>query len=162
MAENTVFEVQMWNRMSRIERELHLWRLGGCLTLTLAAVVLMGAMAAPSAKELRAHTLRIVDQDGKDRIVLTAEPKVADMTFLDPSGKSRLTLDIADDHKPVLSFFESGKESRFTIGLEDGTPVLNHFDQAGRKRVSFSFPANFAPVIHILDENEKLIRVRRP
>jgi hypothetical protein len=162
MAERTAFENQMRDRMGQIERELRLWRLGGVLTLTLAVVVLAGAMAAPPAKELRAHTLRIVDQEGNDRIVLTAEPKVPDMIFFDPSGKSRLTLDIADDHKPVLSFFESGRETRTTIGLEDGTPMLNHFDHAGRKRVTFSIPANFAPVIRIMDENQQLLLERHP
>jgi hypothetical protein len=158
MVERTVFEQQMRDRMGRIERELRLWRLGGLLTLMLAAVVIAGAMADPAApaKELRVQTLRIVDQQGKDRIVLTAEPKVPDMVFFDPSGKSRLTLDIADDHKPVLSFFEAGKESRLTIGLEEGAPVLNLYDRAGKKRVTFSVPMNGSPVIRILDENEKL------
>jgi hypothetical protein len=162
MVEHTVFEMQMRDRMSRIERQLRFWRLGGFLTLILAAVVVASAMSAPPAKELRVQTLRIVDQEGKDRIIMTAEPKVPDMVFFDPSGKSRLTLDIADDHKPVVSFIESGKESRFTIGFEEGIPVLNYFDQAGRKRVAFSIPANFAPMIHILDENQQLIRVRHP
>jgi hypothetical protein len=156
MVEHTESERETLDRLGRVERELRLWRLGGILTLSLAAVVVAGATAEPSAKELRVQTLRIVDREGKDRIVLTAEPKIPDMTFLDPAGKSRLTLDIADDHKPVLAFSESGKESRLTLGLEEGTPMLNLFDQAGKKRVAFGIPKAGGSLIRLLDANEKL------
>jgi hypothetical protein len=100
-----------------------------------------------------------VDDAGKDRIVLTAEPNIPDMTFFDPSGKSRLTLDIAKDRRPILLFAdESGKEaSRLTLGLEDeGHPALLLYDGAGRKRVMFGIPKQGGPVIRVLDENEKL------
>jgi hypothetical protein len=159
--EHASFENEVRGRLSRMERELRHWRLGGVLTLSLAAVVLAGATADPPAKELRVTTLRVVDREGKDRLVLTAEPKVPDMTFLDPSGKSRLTLDIADDHKPVLTFSESGEESRLTLGLEEGRPMLTLYDQAGKKRVTFGLPKAGGPIIRILDENEKL-RTRLP
>ncbi len=156
MTEHTAFENEMRGRLSRMERELRRWRLGGTLLLTLTAVVVAGAMAAPAVQEMRVTTLRIVDQQGKDRIVLTAEPKIPDMIFFDPAGKSRLTLDIAEDHKPVLSFSESGKESRLTIGLEEGTPMLNLYDQAGKKRVAFGIPKVGGGIIRILDANEQL------
>src|SRR5689334_6064183 len=97
-------------RLDLMERELRRWRCGAGVVLTLAAVVVAAAMAEPAARELRVQTLRIVDQEGKDRIILTAETKIPDMTFLDPEGKSRLTLDIAEDHKPVLQFAEAGEE----------------------------------------------------
>ena len=103
MADHTAFENEMRDRLNRMERELRYWRLGGILTLSLATVVVAAAMDDPPAKELRVETLRIVERNGKERIVLTAVPGVPDMTFLDPAGESRLTLDIADDHKPVLS-----------------------------------------------------------
>jgi hypothetical protein len=105
MTERTPFEGEardLRDRLSRMERELRSWRLGGVIALSLATVVIAGAPAEPPAKELRVTTLRIVDREGKNRIVLTAEPKIPDMTFLDPAGKSRLTLDIAADSKPVL------------------------------------------------------------
>jgi hypothetical protein len=156
MTEHTAFENEMRGRLGRMERELRCWRLGGTLVLTLTAVVVAGAMAAPPVQEMSVTTLRIVDQQGKDRIVLTADPKVPDMIFLDPAGKSRLTLDIAADHKPVLSFSESGKESRLTIGLEEGTPMLNLYDQAGKKRVAFGIPRAGGAVLRVLDANEQL------
>src|SRR5438128_1182182 len=72
MADYTAFENETRDRLNRMERELRYWRLGGILTLALAVVVVAGAMAQPPAKELRVETLRIVQVDGKDRIVLTA------------------------------------------------------------------------------------------
>jgi len=158
MTEHTGFENEARIRLDRMERELRRWRIGGTFALALTAVAVAGAMSAPADKdkELRVTTLRIVDRDGKDRMVLTAEPKVPDMTFLDPAGKGRLTLDIAEDRKPVLSFSESGNESRLTLGIEEGAPVLNLYDQAGKKRVTFGIPKDRGALIRVLDENERL------
>jgi hypothetical protein len=154
------FEREMKTRLDRLERQLRRWRLGAA---ALAAVVAVGA-TAPAVKDLSVKTLRIIDDAGRERIVLTAEPSKPDMTFFDPSGKSRLTLDIAKDRRPMLLFAdESGKESnRLTLGLEDeGHPGLILYDGAGRKRVAFGIPKEGGPVIRVLDENEKL-RMRFP
>lgn len=163
MAENLAFESETRERLGRMERELRRWRLGTLAALSLAGVLALGGMAAPAAKELRVQTLRIVDKDGKDRMVMTAEPGIPDMTFLDPSGKSRLTLDIADDRRPVLLFSESGKESgRLTLGLEEeGVPMLQLYDDSGKKRITFGVPKNGGPVLRVLDKDEKL-QIRFP
>jgi hypothetical protein len=156
MTERTSFENETRDRLGRMEQELRCWRIGGVFFLSLAILVAAVAMSDPPAKELSVQSLRVVDQEGKERIVLTADPKVPDMIFYDPAGKSRLMLDIADDHKPVLSFAEAGSESRLTLGLEDGTPMLNLFDQAGKKRVAFGIPKAGGPVIRVMDANERL------
>jgi hypothetical protein len=109
MAVQTGFENEVRDRLSRLERELRYWRLAGILTLSLATVVVAAAMDDPPPKELRAETIKIVEHNGKERIILTAVPGIPDMTFLDPAGESRLTLDIADDHKPVLSVSDLAK-----------------------------------------------------
>jgi hypothetical protein len=116
-----------------------------------------GAQADPTTKELCVQTLRIVDREGKERIVLTAEPKDPDLSFLDPAGKSRLTLDIADDHKPVLQFSEAGEEKgRLTMGIEDGAPMLQIYDRTGTKRLMFGVPKAGGPALRILDENGRM------
>lgn len=164
MAPVTAFETEMRARIDRMERQLKRWRRGALAALGLALVVIAGAMAAPPVKELSVRTLRVVDDTGKDRIVLTANPEEADLTFFDPSGKSRLTLDVAKDRRPVLYFSdETNKESnRLTLGLEDeGHPALMLYDGNGKKRVSFGIPKEGGPVIRVLDENEKL-RMRFP
>jgi hypothetical protein len=157
VGEQPAFEQETRDRLYRMERELRRWRLAGGLTVALAVVTAACAMAPPPAKELSVRTLRVVDPGGKDRIVLTAEPGVPDMIFFDPAGKSRLTLDIADDEKPVLVLSESSKaKSRMTLGLEGGAPMLQFYDGAGKKRVSFGVPKEGGPVIRILDANERL------
>jgi hypothetical protein len=136
MAVQTAFESEVCERLSRMERELRYWRLGGVLTLSVMTVIVSAAMDEPPLKELRAETLKIVERNGKERIVLTAVPGVPDMTFLDPSGESRLTLDIADDHKPVLSVSDLAKgKGRLVLGIEDGSPTLHLFDRDGKRRV---------------------------
>jgi hypothetical protein len=163
MAEIPAFEQETRERLRRMERELRCWRFGVLFGLSAVAVLVAGGMADPPAKELSVRTLRLVDQEGKDRIVLTAERGIPDMTFLDPSGKSRLTLDIADDQRPVLLISESGRESgRLTLGLEEeGVPMLQLYDGTGKKRITFGVPKNGGPVLRVLDKDEKL-QIRFP
>lgn len=141
MAVQTAFDDQTQERLERIERELHYWRFGGLFTVAAAAIVAFTAMADPPAKELRVETLRVVQRDGKDRLVLSAIPEIPDMTFFDPMGKARLTLDIAKDKEPELAIAESGNEKgRLAIGIDNGTPVLRLYDRAGKLRVSMGVP----------------------
>jgi hypothetical protein len=51
---------------------------GPAVSLTVL-VVAAGALAEP-AKRLRVQTLKLVDREGKERIVLTAEEGIPDMT----------------------------------------------------------------------------------
>ena len=149
-------EVETSERLERLERELRRWRWGGAIVLTLGLVVVAAAMADPPDKELRVQTLRIVERDGTERIVLTADKKSPDMTFLDPNGKSRLTLDIAEDHKPVLQFAEGGEEKgRLTMGIDENGPMLLFYDRHGKKRLAFGVPKSGGPALRILDETER-------
>jgi hypothetical protein len=157
MTDHTAFENETRRRLSRMERELRYWRLGGVLTLSLATVVVAAAMDDPPAKELRVETLKVVQRDGKERIVLTAVPGVPDMTFLDPAGQGRLTLDIADDHKPVLRVSESAKgKGHLVLGIEDGSPMLQLFDRDGKKRVTLGVPNDTGALVRIFDANGKV------
>ena len=157
MADQKSFENETRDRLNRMERELRSWRVGGILTLALAVVVFAGAMAEPPAKELRVETLRIVQRDGKERIILTAVPGVPDMTFLDPAGHTRLTLDIADDNKPGLVISESGQaKGRLTLGIENGSPMLQLYDRDGVRRVMLGVPKEIGSLIRIYDEGGKL------
>lgn len=144
-------------RLDQVERELRRWRRGAILALSLAAVAFAGAMADPPAQELRVKTLRVVDDDGKDRIILTAERGVPDMTFLDPAGEARLTLDIADDRSPIVIVSDSGRTSnRVTLGMERGSPRVQIYDADAKKGVSLCVPTTGSPLIRIFDENGKL------
>jgi hypothetical protein len=157
MSTEVAFENETRDRLSRMERELRRWRLGGIAALALATVVVAVAMADPPAKELRVETLRIVEQSGKERIVLTAVPGVPDMTFLDASGRTRLTLDIADDSKPVLVISESGHEKgRLTLGIENGSPTLQLYDRDGVKRVTIGIPKDIGALIRTYDSAGKV------
>jgi hypothetical protein len=162
MVGNPRLEDEIRERLDRMERALRRWRWGAGIVLTLGTVAVAAAMADPAARELRVQTLRIVDQEGKDRIVLSADKKSADLTLLDPDGKGRLTLDIASDHKPMLQFSEAGEEKgNLTIGIEEGGPMLQIFDRDGKKRLVLGVPKAGGPVLRILDENER-IKTRFP
>jgi hypothetical protein len=157
MPDSSAFECDTRRRLDRMERELRHWRIGGIVTLALAVVAVATAMADPPAKELRVETLRIVQQDGKERIVLTAVPGVPDMTFLDPHGHTRLTLDIADDSKPVLVVSESGTaKGRLTLGIENGSPMLQLYDREGTKRVILGVPRDVGALLRTFDANGRI------
>ena len=153
----TAFEEETRDRLERLERGLRRWRSVSMVALSLATVVAAVAMADPPAKELRVETLRIVEQNGRERIILTAVPGIPDMTFLDPSGHTRLTLDIADDNKPVLVVSESGQaKGRLTLGIENGTPMLQLYDRDGVRRVGLGVPRDIGSVIRIYDADGRL------
>jgi hypothetical protein len=157
MGAETAFEKETRDRLDRMDRELRRWRLGGIITLALATLVAAVAMADPPAKELRVETMRIVDQSGRERIVLTAVPGVPDMTFLDANGQTRLTLDIADDSKPVLVISESGQaKGRLTLGIENGSPTLQLYDREGVKRVTIGIPRDIGALIRTYDAQGKV------
>jgi hypothetical protein len=152
----TAFEKDTRDRLERLERGLRRWRSVSIVALSLATVVAAVAMADPPAKELRVETLRIVEPNGRERIVLTAVPGVPDMTFFDPSGRARLTLDIADDNKPVLVISESSQaKGRLTLGIENGSPVLNLYDRDGARRVTLGIPHEIGGLIRIYDARGK-------
>lgn len=152
------FDARALDRLDRIERELRYWRIGGICFAAATAVIGLAAMADPPAKELRAETLRIVQRDGKDRLVLSAIPEIPDMTFYDPQGKARLTLDIAKDKAPELSIAESGTEKgRLAIGIDNGTPVLRLYDRTGKLRVSMGVPHDLGALIRIFDEDGSVV-----
>jgi hypothetical protein len=157
MADHESFENETRDRLNRVERELRYWRVGGMLALAVATVVIAGAMAEPPAKEQRVETLRVVQRDGKERIVLTAVPGVPDMTFLDPAGHTRLTLDIADDNRPLVVISESGQaKGRLEIGIENGSPRLQLFDRDGTKRVVLGVPKDVGALIRTFDEHGRI------
>ncbi len=151
------FGVELRGRVERMERELRRWRVAGVAALSAAIVAVAGAMAAPAARELSVETLRIVQSDGRERIVLTAVPGVPDMTFRDPEGHSRLTLDIAGDSRPVLAISESTRaKGRLTLGIENGSPVLQLYDREGVRRVTLGVPKDRGALIRTYDESGKL------
>jgi hypothetical protein len=157
MTDHAAFEKETRRRLSRMERELRYWRFGGILTALLATVVVATAMDDPPPKELRVESLKIVQRDGKERIVLTAVPGVPDMTFLDPAGQGRLTLDIADDHKPVLRVSDTAQgKGHLILGIEDGSPMLQLFDRDGKKRVTIGVPNDTGALVRIFDADGKI------
>ena len=106
---------------------------------------------------MRVETLKIVERNGKERIILTAVPGVPDMTFLDPAGQSRLTLDIADDHKPVLSVSDTAKgKGRLVLGIEDGSPIVQLYDRDGKRRVTLGVPKDTGALIRTYDADGKV------
>src|SRR5262245_36580745 len=157
MTARGVDDDEIRRRLDRMERELVRWRRGATAALALAAVAIVGAMAEPPAKELLVRTLRVVDEGGKDRIILTAERGIPDMTFLDPAGHARLTLDIAEDQKPVLMVSDKGlKSNRVTLGMEGKSPVVQIYDAEAKKGISLSVPTVGSPLIRVFDEDGKM------
>jgi hypothetical protein len=159
VAESQACEQEILRRLDRMERALRRWKLGALASLSLAVVgVATGALAEP-AKELSVRTLRLVDRGGKERIVLTAEEGIPDMTFLDPAGKGRLTLDITEDRVPVLLFSESGEAKNgvsLGFGEEEG-PMLQFLDIKGKKRIMLAAPPKGKPYLRFQDEEGKLL-----
>lgn len=139
-------------RVERLERELRRWRIAGVASLLVVAlIVLLGATISGVPAEIRAHRLVVMDDRGKDRIVLDARDD-AGVVFYDKQGTPVARLDEFDG-KPSLRLAHGdaslvlttvldvpavlaslGKGSAGLTILPDGSPVLELTDNQGRPR----------------------------
>jgi len=118
------------DRLARLERaHRRLQRLGGAVLLLLAAAVLM---AAGSDRTLEGTSLRLLDAQGKIRILATP---ASGLSFLDESGKVRAILG-ADAEGPGLVLY--GDASRAVLNVNRDGPALAFTGAEGALRAIFA------------------------
>lgn len=113
-------------RIARLERRLHFWQWGlAILSVSLIGVVAAGA-AMPAADQLDVGELRIVDRDGKPRMLLmTSHLGHAKLMIIDPDGLPRMQLS-----SESLLFEERGRRK----GMLSADTGFDLFDDAGKRK----------------------------
>jgi hypothetical protein len=131
-------EIRMMRaRLARAERRLRLTSLGWLVAAAVVAVLWIGAQQAQSQPStISTRRLAVVDQNGKDRIILSFDTNNRPAIWLrDESGRDRMFLG---------------------FGGRGGAPLIGLNDEAGHLRLSMGFsPDRATPQVVLTDENGK-------
>ena len=127
----------MRTRLTRAERRLRITSMSWLVAVIVITVLWMGAQQAQSqSSTLSARRISVVDQSGRDRIILSFD---------------------TNNHPAIWLRDDAGKDRMFIgFGKEVGRPLIGLNDEAGRLRLSmgFSIERN-SPQVVLLDENGK-------
>ena len=119
-------ETEINQRLNRLERENCVLRTAGLVCLVLVAVILLVGVAQPEEpKELKVRKLVVVDDDGKDRIVLSTHRLTGPLLSL--YGKSEgvsASLAVWDGLDKATLFLKSGEASAVMYSLAEGGTQL--------------------------------------
>ena len=106
------------------------------------------------------------DDEGDTRVtMIVAADDTAELGFLDADGKARLGLNLAPDGKSQLYFQNSDRFVRALIKADrHGVPSMSLHDPNGRERLAMRLAADFSPVIHMTNQNQKtsILTVTKP
>lgn len=137
-------------RLAHLERSHHRWRrLTAVALLALAAFALVGA-TTPAARTLELSTLKIVDGDGKLRVLLTP---TSGLSFLDAEGRPRAILGI-DAQGPGLMLYGEKGEGRATLSVNHDGPGLIFTGAGGALRTVLALLRD-APGLVFYDAQEQ-------
>ena len=134
-------------RLARLERaHRRLQRVTGAALLLLAATVLVAATTAPRSLELNA--LKIVDGNGKARVLLTAATGVS---ILDAEGRPRASLAV-DGQGPGLVLYGEKDDGRAILNVNADGPALAFTGAQGALRAILALVAE-GPGLVLYDEH---------
>jgi hypothetical protein len=146
-------------RLGSLERSCLRWRaFGACLAVVLAILGIAGAVAPPP-KLLTLQTLRIVDEKGKERIVLDATGGDATLSVCDAGQAPRILLGVAPDKASFLMFGEGASETnRIMFGMGNtGAPLLLMKDTEGKIRLDAGVYPKAGAMLRIRDASKKML-----
>jgi hypothetical protein len=115
-------------RVERLERGVRLVKVVG-------VVLLVGAVVAsrymPRGKTIEGQYLLLRDENGHERVLLTANSSAASVNLLDESGKLQAGLS-TENNDPKLTIFDSKEQKRIAIGMLDDSPTLIFENASGK------------------------------
>jgi hypothetical protein len=141
-------------RLTRLERERHWWRVLGSIAVALFAIVgLMGALGRQDVEgpqEVRARAFVLVDREGKPRMDLrVALNDSTHLVLMDREGLARLSLNVLSQGGADVVLRDQQGQPRAALSVvPDGRPGLSLYDTAGTTRASLGvFPEDKAILV---------------
>ena len=124
------------SRLHKLEKQNRYMKLGGlAIVLLVVTTLLTGASKKPDvAEEIRAKKIAVVDEQGKDVIVITSLNNVSRITIFDSTGTIRCGLG-AVDGKSMLGMFDSKGKYRLGLLADDTSSSLSLNDSKGKSRL---------------------------
>lgn len=110
------------------------------------------AQAQPEAKAVNATELRLVDETGRTRALLSLLLGKPRLIMTDDKGEFRMEMGLDAEGHPNLTLRDQAGRTRAALKLNQGDPVLSFLDTGGRRRVTLKLNASGAPIMIMRDE----------
>ena len=111
--------------------------------------------AGSGAKEIRANSFILEDENGKPRAELSVGKDGPWLSLRDENGKGRVNLSVDKDGPGLWLFDEKGK-NRAGLSLLKDAPHLSLYGENGKLRAWLSVGKDM-PCLRLLKENDKVI-----
>jgi hypothetical protein len=114
------------DRLARLERESRYWRRLACVLIgVIGVVVLMGQGKAADPEHVKVRSLRVVDGEGRQRILLGVNDDGPELWMGEFSDTGIIPVKIRAGSRPGVYLLDNRRRGRSSLILaEDGTPVL--------------------------------------
>ena len=110
-------------------------------------------VTANNQKALVAGELRLTDQSGRTRLLLSMVQEKPRLFMLDEAGEYRLEMGLGSDGEPHLWLRDKDGASKVQVSLtENGRPAFRLADHQGRERATFGLSEKGDPTIILRDE----------
>lgn len=114
----------------QLKRSAWLWRGAGLIAIAWGFFRPVGAVEPQGRplKSVRAEALIVVDDKGRDRIVLGCEDDGPDITLFDGKGHGRIQATVSDGTGPFVALMGSKSKGRLQLGVSPGGAEAAHID----------------------------------
>ncbi len=153
-------DIQMMRaRLTRAERRLRITSMSWLVAVIVIAVLWVGAQQAQSqSSTLSARRIAVVDQNGRDRIILSFDTNNHPAIWLrDDAGKDRMFIGFGKEvGRPLIGLNDEAGRLRLSMGfsIERNSPQVVLLDEGGKQRGFLGFAASGAttPQLNLADE----------
>ena len=114
----------------RLRRSAWLWRGAGLLALAWTAFRPVGAVEPQDRpmKAIRAEALIVVDEKGRDRLVLSCEDNGPSIDMFDAKGDGRIQMTVSESSGPFVAVMGSKSKGRLQLGVSPHGAEPTHID----------------------------------
>ena len=142
-------------RVNRLERQLRRYCLVGLLAMVgLGSTLAMGQATPDKPLDLEVRSLRVVDSEGKNRILLTLGAKGGASISLHSKDMESQVAMYANAEAAALFFMDSKRTPRLRlIYAREGGVNLDLYDKAGDKRAELGITDKSGPGLLLQNPN---------
>jgi len=112
------------------------------------------AQAQSEAKIVTATELRLVDESGRTRALLSLLLGKPRLIMTDDKGEFRVEMGLDAEGHPNLTLRDQAGRTRAALSLSQGDPVLSFLDTDGRRRLNLNLNHAGAPILIMRDDSD--------